>query len=100
VVTPKCSATCLTECNRSDCPWLAPAEGRGIPSPRHKPDTKSVLIGASVGVGWDPGPERFSRLSPSCKALLPPPTLAPDLPKLNVVGSNPISRAIVGVGSS
>jgi len=49
------------------------------------------------GTEWDPAPERFSRLSPTCNPLLPPPTLAPDLPKLDVVGSNPISR-FQGVG--
>ena len=93
VVTPKCSATCLIESNRSGAPWLAQSVDPGPPFPRHKPDTKSLLIGASVGTGWDSASERFSRLSPTCKALLPLPTLAPDLPKLNVVGSNPISRS-------
>jgi hypothetical protein len=96
VVTPKCSATCLTESNRSG----APSGDPGPPFPRHKPDTKSLLNGASGGVERELLSERFPMFSTACNPMLPPPTLAPDLPKLNVVGSNPISRAIVGVGSS
>jgi hypothetical protein len=68
-------------------------------SSRHKPDTKLLRIGASGGAEWELLSEGFPMFSTACNPLLPPPTLAPVLPKLNVVGSNPISRAIVGVGS-
>jgi len=92
VVTPRCSATCLTDSNRSRPPWLASAEDPGPLVPRHKPDTKSLLNGASGGAEWELLSERFPMFSTACNPVLPPTTLAPDLPKLNVAGSNPVSR--------
>jgi hypothetical protein len=93
VVTPKCSATCLTDRSRSGPPWLAPPEDPGALVPRRKPDTKSLLNGASGGAEWKLLSERFPMFSTACNPVLPPPTLAPDLPKLNVAGSSPISRS-------
>ncbi len=93
VVTPKCSATCLTDSSRAAAPWLAPPGDPGALRSRHKPDTKSLLNGASGGAEWELLSERFPMFSTACNPVLPPPTLAPDLPKLNVVGSNPISRS-------
>jgi hypothetical protein len=58
VATPKCSATCLIESNRSGPPWLTSADP-GPLVPRHKPDTKSLLSGASGGAEWELLSERF-----------------------------------------
>ena len=83
VATDNRSATCFTESSVSE-------PGRFS---RHKPDTKPLLTGASGSAEWESLSERFSIFSAACSGVLPPPTLAADLPKLNVVGSNPISRS-------